>query len=277
MAHHPPRVLSIAGSDSGGSAGVQADLKTLTALGVYGTSAITLVTAQDTEGVQAVQHLSPEFIGVQVETVLNDIGADVIKMGFLGDAQVIAHLKAFLPSGTPLVVDPVLVNGHGELIVSPETIRAYRKILLPRAKVITPNLDEARLLAEMETIQTQADMETAARRIHSEYAPRTIVIKGGHLAESTHAEQVLDLLFDGQQFYELIAPRLLIRNPHGVGCTFASAIAAYLAKGQSTNRAVHSAHRYLQNALKAAQNWQVGSGRTPVNHFFKQSEQLYGN
>lgn len=277
MVHHPPRVLTIAGSDSGGSAGVQADLKTLTALGVFGTSALTLVTAQDTEGVQSIQHLSPEFVAAQVEAVIHDIGADAIKMGFLGDAQVIAHLKAYLPSGMPLVVDPVLVNGASELIVSRETIRAYQKILLPRAKIITPNLDESRLLAGLDAIQNQDDMETAARRIYEEFGPRAIVIKGGHLAETQRADMVLDLLFDGQEFYELSAPRLPISNPHGVGCTFASAIAAYIAKGQSTNRAVHLAHRYLQNALSAAQDWKVGNGRTPVNHFFQQDERLYGN
>ncbi len=277
MVHNPPRVLTIAGSDSGGSAGVQADLKTLTALGVFGSSALTLITAQDTEGVHAIQHLSPEFVTIQVETVLNDIGADAIKMGFLGDAEVIAHLQAYLPSSIPLVVDPVLVNGAGDLIVSRDTIRAYQKILLPRAKIITPNLDEARLLAGMEVINNQDDMETAARRIYEEFGPRAIVMKGGHLAESQRADMVLDLLFDGQQFYELIAPRLPISNPHGVGCTFASAIAAYIARGQSTNRSVHLAHRYLHNALSAAQDWQIGHGRTPVNHFFQQDERLYGN
>lgn len=277
MPHHPPRVLTIAGSDSGGSAGIQADLKTLTALGVFGMSALTLVTAQDTKGVQSVQHLSPKFIGEQVEIVLYDVGADVIKMGFLGDAEVIVHLKSFLPTDIPLVIDPVLVNGVGDLIVSQDTIRAYQKILLPRAAVITPNLDEAKLLAGLTTIATQSDMKTAARRIHAEFSPQSIVIKGGHLAETNQNDEVVDLFFDGQQFHELRAPRLPISNPHGVGCTFASAIAAYLAKGKNTQDAVQAAHQYLQGALAGAQNWQISAGRTPVNHFFKLSEVENGN
>ncbi|MBI5931995.1 MAG: bifunctional hydroxymethylpyrimidine kinase/phosphomethylpyrimidine kinase [Chloroflexi bacterium] len=261
----PPRVLSIGGSDSGGSAGIQADLKTYEAHGVFGTTALTVVTAQNTIGVHQIFALPVEFIQAQIDAVLIDIGTYSVKTGLLGRAEVVGlvteKIGAYGP--VPLVVDPVLVNGRGDLIVSPETLKAYREQLFPLATVITPNLDEAARLVglSVESIHTPADLHELARQLKA-LGPQVVVVKGGHL----QGDHIIDLVFDGRQFIELDAPRLPIENPHGVGCTFASAIAANLAKGISAEQSVRLAHTYLQLALQAALEWQVGAGRTPVNH-----------
>lgn len=261
----PPRVLSIGGSDSGGSAGIQADLKTYEAHGVFGTTVLTVVTAQNTIGVQQGLALPVELIQAQLESVLIDIGTYAVKTGLLGRAEVVGLVaeKVNAYGKVPLVVDPVLVNGRGDLIVLPETLDAYRKGLFPLATVITPNLDEAARLAELpiESIQTPTDLHELARLLKA-LGPALVVVKGGHL----RGEHILDLAFDGRRFIELDAPRLSIENPHGVGCTLASAIAANLAKGATPENAVRLAHAYLQSALRGALGWRLGAGRTPVNH-----------
>ena len=264
--HAPPRVLTIGGSDSGGSAGIQADLKTLTACGVFGMNVITALTAQNTLGVQGIHPIPIEFIAAQAEAVLNDEGADVIKVGFLGRAEVVtwvADLAARYPH-IPLVVDPVLVNGAGALIVSPETLAAYRTQLIPRAAILTPNLDEASLLADYNTVQGMEALQNIAHHLHG-LGARYVLIKGGHLPE----EGIMDVFYNGHRFTIFTAERLPINNPHGVGCTLASAIAAYLAKGCSMDDAVQNAHQYLQRALAGCLAWELGAGRAAVNHFYQ--------
>ena len=254
-------VLTVGGSDSGGSAGIQADLKTFAARGVFGTTALTMITAQDTRMVYKSQPIPEEMIQAQIEAVLQDMNVTALKTGLLARATVIDLVARMVKQyGVHnVVIDPVLVNGKGESIVAPEAISAYRQQLFPLAKVITPNLDEASLLAEM-SIESISDMQAAAIRIHKQGAPG-ILIKGGHL---TGTDFILDIFYDGSTFLELQAFRLLIQNPHGVGCTLAAAIAAELAKGQGVTAAVKTAHAYLQRGLAAS--WQVGKGRIPVHH-----------
>jgi hydroxymethylpyrimidine/phosphomethylpyrimidine kinase len=265
----PPRVLSIGGSDSGGSAGIQADLKTYEAHRVFGSTALTIITAQNTLAVQQAFPLPIEFIAAQIDAVLSDIGAHAIKTGLLARVEVVElvaekiSVYRSIHDNIPLVVDPVLVNGRGDLIVSPETLYAYQQKLFPLATVITPNLDEAaRLLGlDVKSIENSDALYTIAIEL-KRLGPQAVVVKGGHLAGDT----VRDLFYDGQEFIELTAPRLPIENPHGVGCTFASAIAANLAKGLEVKIAVMNAHAYLQSGLRGAADWQLGAGRTPVNH-----------
>lgn len=257
--HKPIRVLTIAGSDSGGSAGIQADLKTFMARGVFGCSALTIATAQDTLQVRTAHTLPDAFIAQQIDTVLADLGADGIKTGLLMRASIIELVAERVKDYPVLVVDPVLVNGAGDQIVSDEAVKAYQECLFPHATVITPNMDEAALLTGI-SIHSVEDLRTAAQRL-KEQGPQMVVVKGGHLDDP---EQVVDVVYDGENFTELTAPRLPISNPHGVGCTFASAIAAELAKGN--DKAVQTAHHYLARALAGSLDWQLGSGRTGVNH-----------
>ncbi|KAB2857049.1 MAG: bifunctional hydroxymethylpyrimidine kinase/phosphomethylpyrimidine kinase [Anaerolineae bacterium] len=258
----PFRVLSIGGSDSGGSAAIQADLKTYEAHGVFGTTALTVVTAQNTIGVQQAFPLPLDLIEAQIESVLTDIRPHAVKTGLLGRAEVVGLVaeKINAYGSIPLVVDPVLVNGKGDLIVSPETLEAYREQLFPLATVITPNLDEAARLVR-QSAKSAHSLHDLALKLKA-FGSQAVVVKGGHLP----GNEIADMFFDGRQFFELSARRLPIENPHGVGCTFASAIAANLAQGAIPQMAVMSAHAYLQSALQAALKWKVGEGRTPVNH-----------
>jgi hydroxymethylpyrimidine/phosphomethylpyrimidine kinase len=267
------RVLSIGGSDSGGSAGIQADLKTFEARDVFGSTALTAVTAQNTQGVRRVYPLPEELIEAQIKAVLDDIGADAIKTGLLGRESVVRLTADLIHTyGIPkVVVDPVMVNGQGQLFVSPETMRAYQTRLFPLATFITPNLDEAALLANM-PISAENDLYDAAQRLH-QWGSAFVLIKGGHLAGDG---QIIDLVYDGRDFMELPAPRLPIHNPHGVGCTFASAIAAALAKGKPPLEAVQTAHGYLQAALQGSLARRIGGGRQPVYHRVEQNPHVKG-
>ncbi len=264
MSVQPQRVLTIAGSDSGGSAGIQADLKTLMACGVFGMTAITVVTAQNTLAVQQAFYLPLDLIDAQIEAVLSDMGADAVKTGLLGRSDVVNLVadRVTALDAMPIVVDPVLVNGQGNPIVAEEAVEAYRQRLLPLATVITPNLDEAVWLAQIPPIGVVDDFYTAARRLF-QMGAKAVLIKGGHL----DGEQKIDLFFDGEEFTVLKADSLPIDNPHGVGCTLASAIAAGLAQGASPLTAVCRAHAFLQNALHGALDWQLGRGRPTVNHY----------
>jgi hydroxymethylpyrimidine/phosphomethylpyrimidine kinase len=253
----PPVVLSIGGSDSGGSAGIQADLKTCEARGVFGCTAITVVTAQNTVSVTGAHPLPEEFIQAQIDAVMSDIAPQTLKTGLLGRASVVEMVARINVSNR--VIDPVLLDGSGRQIVSDETVTAYREKLFPLATVITPNLDEAALLAGLSISDDPREM---ARKLH-DFGPDFVLIKGGHLTQTDH---IIDLLYDGENYIELTAPRLPVENPHGVGCTFASAIAAELAKGQRPKDAVKIAHEYLHAALKGSLDWKLGAGRSPVNH-----------
>jgi len=261
------RALTIAGSDSGGGAGIQADLKTFAALGVYGMSAITSITAQNTIGIQGVYDLPAEFVGLQIESVVTDIGVDAVKTGMLSKAEIIAVVRAkvlehHLPN---LVVDPIMVAKSGAPLLREEAREALLELLIPLAKVITPNLAEAEALTGFK-IWDLASMKEAARAIHRMGA-QNVVVKGGHLAGES-----IDVLYDGHTFREYTAPRIETKNTHGTGCTFASAIAAGLAKGQGVPEAVGRAKEYITLALRHGASLSVGQGHGPIHHF----AHLYG-
>lgn len=259
----PKRVLAIAGSDSSGAAGVQADLKTYAARGVYGLSALTVVTAQNSLGVQALHVLPLELIGQQIDSVLTDIGADAVKTGMLLKPDVIRLVAEKMQryEVQTLVVDPVMVAGDGRRLVDAEADRAYIEGLFPHALIVTPNLDEAVLLSGHQ-ISTPGDMYIAAEIIKA-MGPRWVLIKGGHAATG---DEIVDLLYDGTEFYEFRAPRLAVWNARGTGCTFASTIAAEVAKGADMQTAVGIAKDYVTAALKAVSGWKIGSGRGTMWH-----------
>ncbi len=261
------RVLTIAGSDSGGGAGIQADLKTFAARGVYGTSALTAITAQNTVGVQGVFELPADFVARQIDSVMEDIGADAWKTGMLSNAEIIGVVaeRARHYGVERLVVDPVMVAKSGDPLLRPEARDALIRELVPLAYVITPNHHEAQMLADME-IRTVADAREAARRIHGMGA-RHVVVKGGHLPEAEAQGVAVDVFFDGHTWAELPAPRVNTSNTHGTGCTFASAIAAELAKGHTPLEAVRRAKAYLTAVLRAAAELRIGRGHGPLNHF----------
>lgn len=258
------KALTIAGSDSGGGAGIQADLKAFAARGVYGASVLTAITAQNTVGVQGVFELPAEFVGRQIDSVMSDIGADAWKTGMLSNAEIIEMVagRARHYGVERLVVDPVMVAKSGDPLLRPEARNALIKELVPLAYVITPNHHEAQALTGLD-IHSVTDMRRAAKAIHK-LGARHVVVKGGHLPE---ADDAIDMLYDGQNFTELRAPRIKTPNTHGTGCTFASAIAAELAKGQPVPKAVRTAKEYLTAALRAAVNLQIGQGHGPLNHF----------
>jgi hydroxymethylpyrimidine/phosphomethylpyrimidine kinase len=265
------RALTIAGSDSGGGAGIQADLKTFAALGVFGMSALTAITAQNTVGVQGVFELPADFVGLQIDAVLTDIGADAVKTGMLANSEIIEVIAAKMEEYQvdSLVVDPVMVAKSGDPLLHPEAQQALIERLIPLAKVLTPNLHEARALAEME-IESLEAMKEAARAIQR-LGARNVVVKGGHLPGSG---QSIDVCYDGHDFTEFTAPRIETKNTHGTGCTFASAIAAELAKGRSVKEAVGAAKAYLTAALQAAVDLGIGHGHGPLNHFLGRQVEL---
>lgn len=258
------KVLTIAGSDSGGGAGIQADLKAFAARGVYGMSALTAITAQNTVGVQGVFELPAEFVGQQIDSVMSDIGADAWKTGMLSNAEIIQMVadRARHYDVERLVVDPVMVAKSGDPLLQEEARGALIDELVPLAYVITPNHHEAQVLTGLE-ISTLEDMRAAAVAIH-ELGARNAVVKGGHLPGAADA---VDVLYNGQAFTEFEAPRIDTANTHGTGCTFASAIAAELAKEHDAREAVRIAKAYLTAALRAAVALRIGQGHGPLNHF----------
>ncbi len=266
------KVLTIAGSDSSGGAGIQADLKTFAARGVYGMSALTAITAQNTSHVEGVFNLPAEFVGRQIDAVMRDIGADAWKTGMLSNAEIIglvAHLARSYAIEY-LVVDPVMVAKSGDFLLQPEALSALMTELLPLTYLITPNHHEAQMLTGI-VIGTVADMKAAAIAIHR-MGTRYVVVKGGHLPESSDA---VDILYDGRECTELRTPRVKTRNTHGTGCTFAAAITAELAKGHNVYEAVRIAKAYLTATLRAATELQIGHGHGPLNHFLgRQVEEL---
>jgi hydroxymethylpyrimidine/phosphomethylpyrimidine kinase len=257
-----PHALTIAGSDSGGGAGIQADLKTFAAFGVYGTSAITAVTAQNTLGVTGVQEIDLDVIAAQIDAVVTDIGVDVVKTGMLSSAAITSLVaeKARQHRFPALVVDPVMIAASGARLLKQEAVNTIRNELLPQATVVTPNIPEAVVLADME-INDRAEMETAARRIHA-MGPQFVVVKGGHLESSEHSD---DILFDGHDFIIFPGKRIHTTSNHGTGCTFASAVASGIAHGRDVQQAVAGAKSYVTAAIANA--FPVGSGHGPLNHF----------
>jgi len=255
------RALTIAGSDSGGGAGIQADLKTFTAFGVYGMTAVTAITAQNTVGVQAIQELPLDLIAAQVRSVAGDIGIDAVKTGMLGSAGIVELVAELVRSlELPrLVVDPVMVAKGGDALLKSDAVGALRTALLPLALVVTPNLPEAEVLTGG-PVSGEAGMRRAAREIR-ELGPQWVVIKGGHLPEE---EDAVDLVFDGSTFTVLRSPRVRTSNTHGTGCTFSAAIAAGLARGLDPAEAIGRAKRYVSRAI--AESLALGGGHGPTNH-----------
>jgi hydroxymethylpyrimidine/phosphomethylpyrimidine kinase len=252
--------LTIAGSDSGGGAGIQADLKTFTAFKVFGLSAVTGLTAQNTQGVQGVELPTTGFIAAQLRSVLEDIGADAAKTGMLATGEIIRTVAAAIREfGVQnLVVDPVMIAASGDALMQHEAAPVMRDHLFPLATVVTPNLDEATFLCERK-IRTEADMREAARTIAA-MGSKYVLIKGGHIP----GEKVIDLLYDGRAFVRREGARVP-GEFHGTGCTLSSAIAAGLAKGLPVPEAVATAQGYVALAIRSAP--QVGRGRRPLNHF----------
>lgn len=257
-----PRAMTIAGSDSGGGAGIQADLKTFAALGVYGTSVVTAITAQNTVGVTGVHPVPVEMVIAQIEAVVTDIGVDAVKTGMLFSGETIeavaremAHFKV-----ARLVVDPVMVAKSGDRLLREDAVEALRHSLLPLATVVTPNVPEAETLAGMK-IESTEDARRAAKIIIGAGA-QAVVVKGGHLPGNP-----VDLFYDGVEYREFDGPRIETRNTHGTGCTFASAIAASLARGAEVVEAVEAAKEYVTEALRSSLD--VGQGHGPLNHFHR--------
>ncbi|WP_338835794.1 bifunctional hydroxymethylpyrimidine kinase/phosphomethylpyrimidine kinase [Neomoorella thermoacetica] len=253
------KALTIAGSDSGGGAGIEADLKTFAALRVYGTCAITSVTAQNTLGVQGTFDLPPEFVGRQLDSILSDIGADAAKTGMLANTGIIEVVAAKVREYglQKLVIDPVMVAKSGDLLLARDARQALKEKLLPLALVITPNLDEAGVLTGRE-IATEKEMADAARELYDLGVPY-VVIKGGHLAG-----KATDILFDGREIRTFTTPRLDNRHTHGTGCTFSAALAALLARGLEVAEAVAGAKEYITRAISQARP--IGKGYGPVHH-----------
>jgi hydroxymethylpyrimidine/phosphomethylpyrimidine kinase len=258
MAQTPPRVLAIAGSDSGGGAGIQADLKTMLALGVHGMTVVCAVTAQNSVGVQGYWELPAEAIRAQLDSVLADIGAQAVKTGMLASPVIAAEVcEALAEVAAPIVVDPVAVSKHGDSLLSPGTLEAVRDRLLPLATVVTPNLLEAQLLTGME-ITGEPQMLEAARQINS-MGPQWVLVKGGHLAGSP-----VDLLVSGEHVIRFPGERIVSVHTHGTGCTLASAIASRLAIGDDVPRAVKAAKEFVTGAISGG--FPLGAGIGPVDH-----------
>ena len=259
-----PVALTIAGSDSGGGAGIQADLKTFAALGIYGASVITAVTAQNTNGVAAIHEVSSAFVTAQIDAVLSDLTVNAVKIGMLGNAATVAAVAAGLDRyrQTNVVLDPVMAATSGERLLAPDAVAALRSMLMPRALLITPNLAEAAKLLDESEAADEAAMTVQARRLVAGGA-KAVLLKGGH----GQGEESVDILVTGNDIVRLSAPRIASRNTHGTGCTLASAIAAGLAKGQELVTAVRAAKDYVTVAIAAADRVAVGHGRGPLHHF----------
>lgn len=256
----PPRVLTVAGSDSGGGAGIQADLKTFFALGTHGMSAIAAVTVQNSLGVHDFIELPPEMLVAQIEAVVTDIGVDATKTGMLASSALIsAAAGVFARLGvSPLVVDPVAASKHGDALLRDDALAALREQLLPRATIVTPNLGEVRLLTGIE-VRDRGDMERAARALRR-FGPQWVLVKGGHLPGD---EEAVDLLWDGESGVELAGPRLARMHTHGGGDTLAAAIAASLAQGFDVPAAVRAAKAFVTGAIAAG--FPLGKGIGPVD------------
>ena len=258
------RALTIAGSDNSGGAGIQADLKTFSALGCYGMSVITALTAQNTLGVNGIQELSPGFVAQQIESILDDVGVDAIKIGMLFNTPVIEQVAECLRAldATPIVLDPVMFAKSGDRLLQEDAVSALRTELLPMATVLTPNIAEAAALLD-HAIDSPQDMENAARDLCA-LGPQAVVVKGGNLSGNESNDC---LCIGGDAVHWLKQKRIATHNVHGTGCTFSSAIAAFLARGVSIEDAVHQAKVYLTGALKAGAERTLGKGKGPVLHF----------
>jgi hydroxymethylpyrimidine/phosphomethylpyrimidine kinase len=259
-------VLTIAGSDSGGGAGIQADLKTFSALGCYGMSVITALTAQNTKGVTGIYPIPPSFAAEQMSAVFSDIGADAVKIGMLYSAELIEVVAGQLGAlgARNIVLDPVMVAQSGDKLLQDEAIEAIKKHLLPLADVVTPNIPEARVLLD-QRLENLEDMQAGAKALAA-FGSQSILIKGGHLSD----DDSTDLLYltAEDRFVILEGERIETRNNHGTGCTLSSAIASYMARGCGIEAAVQNAKTYISEAISAGASYKVGHGHGPVHHFY---------
>lgn len=256
------KALTIAGSDSGGGAGIQADLKTFQELGAYGMTALTAVTAQNTLGVHDVFPLTAEMVQKQMESVGDDIGVDALKTGMLFNAEIITAVAETIRKyhWKKVVVDPVMIAKGGASLLQQQAVTALKSELLPLAMLVTPNIPEAEVLTKM-TIKTKLDKQEAAKRLF-DMGVKFVVVKGGH---DEHAQESIDLLYDGEAFSSFTSPRIETKNTHGTGCTFSAAITAELAKGATIYEAISTAKGFIQMAIENQLN--IGTGHGPTNHW----------
>lgn len=261
-----PVAVTIAGSDSSGGAGIQADLKTFAALGVYGASALTALTAQNTRGVTGIHAVPAEFVTAQIDAVFSDLEVGAVKIGMVAQAAGIDAIAAALSRWAPrhVVLDPVMVATSGDRLLASDAVEALRKKLMPRASVITPNLPEAAALLDEPVAAGEAEIESQGRRLLA-LGCRAVLIKGGH----GEGADSIDYLVDAKSTIALAAPRVVTRNTHGTGCSLSSAIAAGLAKGEDLELAVRSAKAWISAAIAAADRFSVGHGHGPIHHFHR--------
>jgi hydroxymethylpyrimidine/phosphomethylpyrimidine kinase len=259
-----PIAVTLAGSDSGGGAGIQADLKTFSALGVYGASVITALTAQNTKGVTAIHDVPAEFVAAQMDAVFSDLDVSAVKIGMVSQRGVIETVAAGLARWrqSQVVLDPVMIATSGDKLLAPDAVEVLKRVLMPRALVVTPNLPEAAALLDAPIADTETAMRAQGERLLA-LGARAVLIKGGHGG----GLESVDLLIEPTAFTRLAADRIATANTHGTGCTLSSAIAAGLAKGLSLAEAVRAAKTYVTDALAAANRIKIGSGHGPVHHF----------
>jgi|RhiMethySRZTD1v2_1073278.scaffolds.fasta_scaffold323162_2 hydroxymethylpyrimidine/phosphomethylpyrimidine kinase len=257
-----PIALTIAGSDSSGGAGIQADLKTFTAFGVYGACVITALTAQNTQGVRSFETVSPAFVVAQMDAVLEDLKVGAIKTGMLATAEIVTAISRRLASGPqlPLVVDPVMVATSGDCLIAPDAVQAVRSELLPLAALITPNLPEAARLLETRPAATDAEVAAQAKALHA-LGCQAVLIKGGH----GEGDSAVDYLYDGARLERFARPRVDTHHTHGTGCTLSAAIAALLALGASLPTAVEKAKTFVWQGLQGGRNLCIGHGSGPLD------------
>jgi hydroxymethylpyrimidine/phosphomethylpyrimidine kinase len=263
MQHRTPIAVTIAGSDSSGGAGIEADLKTFAALGVYGAAVVTAVTAQNTKGVFAIHDVPPEFIAAQIDAVFADLDVRAVKIGMLPGASAIDAVAEAIDRHRPanVVLDPVMVASSGDRLLRADVGRLHS--LLSRARLVTPNLTEAAALLDETVARDDAEMQAQAEKLVAQGAP-AVLIKGGHRS----GPQSVDLLIEAGRCVRLVAPRVATKNTHGTGCTLSSAIAAGLARGLSLERAARHAKEYVSAAIAAADRLTVGAGQGPLHHFY---------
>ncbi|WP_338828147.1 bifunctional hydroxymethylpyrimidine kinase/phosphomethylpyrimidine kinase [Bradyrhizobium sp. 27S5] len=261
-----PVALTIAGSDSSGGAGIQADLKSFAALGVFGASAITALTAQNTRGVSGIHPVPAAFVTAQIDAVFSDLDVGAVKIGMVAQAETIAAIADGLKRWAPrhIVLDPVMVATSGDRLLAAEAVDALRTMLFPLASLITPNLPEAAALLNEPIASSEADVARQGRQLLA-MGCRAVLVKGGH----GHGAESIDYLIDGERSIALAAPRIATSNTHGTGCSLSSAIAAGLAKGEAMESAVRNAKAWITDAIAAADRFAVGHGHGPVHHFHK--------
>ena len=267
MAQQYHRVLTIAGSDSGGGAGIQADLKTFAANGCYGMSVVTALTAQNTKGVTGIYPIPPAFVSQQIEAVLTDIGADAVKIGMLYSAELIETVARQLKKHAvkKIVLDPVMVAQSGDKLLQDEAIDALCQNLMPLAMVITPNLPEAEVILGQKLLGIE-EMKEGSKAL-ARYGSRCVYLKGGHLKDNDSTDVLY--LTDEDRFIILKGERIETRNNHGTGCTLSSAIASYLARGFAIEEAARKAKNYIHRAIRAGSEYRIGQGHGPVHHFYQ--------